>query len=195
MTTVDRAHRRRSAALPRTGAAERRRAEAGLGRSAREGRRETLEPPVASTNQRANRCPSAPAPTTWGSFLWLAISMGALSLLTPCVFPMVPITVSYFTKHAAADARPRGRIRGAVRPRHRPHLHACSAVSLAAVAGAAGLNRFAANPWVNLAITALFVVVRAEPVRPVRTAAAGRGCCRGSTARHAGAARQPRARC
>ena len=27
--------------------------------------------------------------------------MGALSLLTPCVFPMVPITVSYFTNHAA----------------------------------------------------------------------------------------------
>ena len=29
---------------------------------------------------------------------------------------------------------------------------------LAAVAGAAGLNRFAANPWVNLAITALFLI-------------------------------------
>jgi hypothetical protein len=27
-----------------------------------------------------------------------------------------------------------------------------------AVAGAAGLNRFAANPWVNLAITALFLL-------------------------------------
>ncbi len=28
------------------------------------------------------------------SFLWLAVSLGALSLLTPCVFPMIPITVS-----------------------------------------------------------------------------------------------------
>ena len=36
--------------------------------------------------------------------------MGALSLLTPCVFPMVPITVSYFTKHAAATRAARGRI-------------------------------------------------------------------------------------
>ena len=26
---------------------------------------------------------------------------GFLASLTPCVFPMVPITVSYFTKHAA----------------------------------------------------------------------------------------------
>jgi len=27
-------------------------------------------------------------------FLWIAATMGALSLLTPCVFPMVPITIS-----------------------------------------------------------------------------------------------------
>ena len=39
------------------------------------------------------------------AFLWLAMSVGALSLLTPCVFPMVPITVSYFTKHAAGSRR------------------------------------------------------------------------------------------
>jgi len=32
------------------------------------------------------------------SYLWLSMSMGALSLLTPCVFPMIPITVSFFTK-------------------------------------------------------------------------------------------------
>src|SRR5208282_6052579 len=36
-----------------------------------------------------------------GSFIWLAAVMGALSLLTPCVFPMIPITVSYFTNHAS----------------------------------------------------------------------------------------------
>src|SRR4029079_15425420 len=41
------------------------------------------------------------AAATWAGFIWLAITMGALSLLTPCVFPMVPITVSYFTRHAA----------------------------------------------------------------------------------------------
>jgi len=31
-------------------------------------------------------------------FLWIAATMGALSLLTPCVFPMVPITISYFSR-------------------------------------------------------------------------------------------------
>ncbi|MDQ3321706.1 MAG: hypothetical protein M3525_04625, partial [Acidobacteriota bacterium] len=37
------------------------------------------------------------------SFLWLAVTLGALSLLTPCVFPMIPITVSYFTNHSAGN--------------------------------------------------------------------------------------------
>jgi thiol:disulfide interchange protein DsbD len=39
------------------------------------------------------------------AFLWLAASAGALSLVTPCVFPMIPITVSYFTTHNGVDRR------------------------------------------------------------------------------------------
>lgn len=94
---------------------------------------------------------------SWSAFIWLAVSMGALSLLTPCVFPMVPITVSYFTNNAAAT---RARAIGSAA------LYGLGIVLtftvlgsvLAAVAGAAGLNRFAAHPWVNLAIAAMFVL-------------------------------------
>ena len=43
--------------------------------------------------------------STLGAYLGLAALMGALSLLTPCVFPMVPITVSYFTQSRAASDR------------------------------------------------------------------------------------------
>jgi thiol:disulfide interchange protein DsbD len=38
----------------------------------------------------------------WGSLL-TAISAGFLSLLTPCVFPMIPITVSYFLKQSESQ--------------------------------------------------------------------------------------------
>jgi thiol:disulfide interchange protein len=94
---------------------------------------------------------------SWSAFLWLAITMGAVSLLTPCVFPMVPITVSYFTKHAAPT---RARAAGSAA------LYGLGIVLtftvfgsvLAAVAGASGLNRLAASPWVNLGITALFLL-------------------------------------
>ena len=37
------------------------------------------------------------------SFILFSIGMGFLSLLTPCVFPMIPITVSYFTKEGEKD--------------------------------------------------------------------------------------------
>ena len=40
--------------------------------------------------------PTQPPPTDLWSFIWLAVTFGAISLLTPCVFPMIPITMSYF---------------------------------------------------------------------------------------------------
>jgi thiol:disulfide interchange protein len=117
-----------------------------------------LDPPVPPPASRLSPPVSfGAAADSWAAFLWLAVTMGAVSLLTPCVFPMVPITVSYFTKHAAPT---RARAAGSAA------LYGLGIVLtftvfgsvLAAVAGAAGLNRFAANPWVNLAITGLFVL-------------------------------------
>ena len=89
-------------------------------------------------------------------FLWLAATMGALSLLTPCVFPMVPITVSYFSRrHEDSRARAAGHalLYGA------GIVGAFSGLGLGATLlfGVAGLNRFAADPWLNLAIGVLFV--------------------------------------
>lgn len=90
------------------------------------------------------------------SFIWLAATVGALSLLTPCVFPMVPITVSYFTNHAAG-----GRAKAV-----RNATIYCGGIvltftalgmALALFVGAAGINLFAASPWVNLLITAIFI--------------------------------------
>ena len=93
-------------------------------------------------------------------FLWLAATTGLLSLLTPCVFPMVPVTIAYFSS-------PNGSSSFSLR---RPLLFGLGIVAtftvlglvLAAVFGAAGLNRFAADPWVNLTLAALFLVFAAN---------------------------------
>lgn len=100
----------------------------------------------------------APVPGVSGSFLWLAATAGALSLLTPCVFPMVPITVSYFLRHAGVS-RARAFMAVAVFGAGIIATFTALGVAIAAVAGAAGLTRFAANPWVNLAIAAVFVAL------------------------------------
>ena len=45
-------------------------------------------------------------------FFWLAFGLGLLALLTPCVFPMIPMTVSFFMQ--GSDSRARGIFRGLV---------------------------------------------------------------------------------
>ncbi len=89
-------------------------------------------------------------------FLWLAIGAGALSLLTPCVFPMIPITVSYFTNHAAGS-RSKALKLASVYSLGIIATFTLLGMLLAFFVGAAGINLFAANPWVNLLITAIFL--------------------------------------
>ncbi len=95
-------------------------------------------------------------PTDLWSFIWLAITFGAISLLTPCVFPMIPITVSYFMKHADGD-RTRTIKLATVYSAGIIATFSLLGMLLAVVFGAAGINLFAANPWVNLAIGAIFI--------------------------------------
>lgn len=93
-------------------------------------------------------------------FLWLAASTGLISLLTPCVFPMVPVTIAYFSGQRDRTA---SGIRSAL-------LFGLGIVGtftvlglvLAALFGAAGLNRFAADPWVNIALAAMFLLFAAN---------------------------------
>jgi hypothetical protein len=44
-------------------------------------------------------------------FIWLAASTGLISLLTPCVFPMVPVTIAYFS---SAEHRRAPGVKGAI---------------------------------------------------------------------------------
>ena len=89
-------------------------------------------------------------------YFWLSLGMGALSLLTPCVFPMVPITVSFFANHSSRTRA------GAIRMAALYGLgimftFVALGMSLAIIFGAAGINKLASNPWVNLLITAIFL--------------------------------------
>ncbi len=90
------------------------------------------------------------------SFIWLAISLGALSLLTPCVFPMIPITVSYFTKNSAGSRSKSVRL-ALVYSIGIIATFTLLGMLLAFFVGAAGINLFAANPWVNILIAGIFL--------------------------------------
>jgi thiol:disulfide interchange protein len=85
-------------------------------------------------------------------FVWLAASAGALSLLTPCVFPMVPITVSYFTSRSEHGLRAALVFAAGIIA-----TFTALGLALAGLVGATGAAAFAANPWVNLGLAVLFV--------------------------------------
>jgi thiol:disulfide interchange protein len=89
-------------------------------------------------------------------FLITAVLAGFAALLTPCVFPMIPITVSYFLKQSEKD-------------HHKPVSMAlvyCAGIVvtftvigllMAVMFGAASLNKLANGPVLNVAIAGVLV--------------------------------------
>ena len=91
------------------------------------------------------------------AFILLAMAGGFGALLTPCVFPMIPITVSFFSKKKKEGESP---LTGA--------LLYCAGIigtftilglAVSAISGATGLTRLANNAWVNLALAIIFIVL------------------------------------
>lgn len=90
------------------------------------------------------------------SYILLAAGFGLLALVTPCVFPMIPITVSFFTKReqatralAVRDASVYGL--GIIM------TFTVLGVIVAAIYGASGVGKIATDPWINLLIAGIFI--------------------------------------
>jgi thiol:disulfide interchange protein DsbD len=93
------------------------------------------------------------------SFIWFAMSAGALALLTPCVFPMVPITVSFFTKRAEKEhAKGRAFRDSSVYALGIILTFTALGFLLAMIFGATGIRDFASNGYVNMFIAAIFIL-------------------------------------
>lgn len=93
------------------------------------------------------------------SYLVLAFSMGLLALLTPCVFPMIPVTVSFFSKRTG-DGERKTNYSGA--------LAYCLGIigtftglglAVSAIFGSSGIQDLSTNPWVNLGMAIIFVAL------------------------------------
>jgi thiol:disulfide interchange protein len=88
-------------------------------------------------------------------FVLLALGLGFAALFTPCVFPLIPLTVSYFL-----DPKEGGRAQTI----RRALLFGAGIVlffaslgyAASAVAGPFGVVELASNPWVNLTIAMVF---------------------------------------
>ena len=96
----------------------------------------------------------APSPTTdqdLAGFLWTAFGLGLAAIFTPCVFPMIPITVSFFSRE---NRNPKANAvifcLGIIL------LFTALGLGVTALLGASGVKQIASNPWVNGFIALVF---------------------------------------
>jgi thiol:disulfide interchange protein len=114
-----------------------------------------FQPPAAPAAQVKAPARSAAAGDLV-QFIGVALGFGFLAIFTPCVFPMIPITMSYFL----------GSQTGSRRQSVSQAFTFCAGVIVlftglgavvTAILGPFGLSRFGSNPWVNLFIAAVFI--------------------------------------
>ena len=125
---------------------------------------ETKESPTpiqeVSTEEQPAKVSTEPIQTQRGSSLWKLMLEGFLfglaSVLTPCIFPMIPLTVSYFTKRQ--ENRGKG-IRDAVfYGLSIVAIYTVLAMVLSAIFGPDTMQRVAIHPAFNLAFFGLLVI-------------------------------------
>ena len=100
-----------------------------------------------------NASTETPAPANAGSlptFLITAFGLGLAAIFTPCVFPMIPITVSFFLNQRG------GILQAVVFSLGIVVLFCALGLGVTAAVGPFGVNQLGANPWVNGFITLVF---------------------------------------
>ncbi|MDT8415366.1 MAG: cytochrome c biogenesis protein CcdA [Flavobacteriaceae bacterium] len=110
-----------------------------------------------SIKDTATQKPTPSSSSSLWSIFIIAFLSGFAALLTPCVFPMIPLTVSYFTKQNAGNRA--SSIRDAVfYGLSIVFIYVLLGTLVTAIFGADVLNVISTNVWFNLAFFVLLVV-------------------------------------
>lgn len=118
---------------------------------------EAVQPKIEKTAETAAAEIPAPAPSRslWSIF-FLAFLGGFAALFTPCVFPMIPMTVSFFTKQSKSRAKG---IRNAI-------FYGLSIIAIYVILGlivtkifgADALNALSTDVWFNLIFFVILII-------------------------------------
>lgn len=118
------------------------------------------EEPFSVFIQRENLSAVAPVNSTESRSLWwifiAAFGGGLLALITPCVYSMIPVTVSFFTKRSKTKAE--GKKNAMYYATSIILIFTILGFLITLIFGPAALNKLATNWIANLVFFALFVV-------------------------------------
>ena len=116
--------------------------------------------PAAQLNDSSSSSSSSsPDEGVWSIFI-IAFLSGFIALLTPCVFPMIPMTVSFFTKQSKNKAS--GIKNALIYGLSIIGIYVVLGVFVSAVFGADALNNMATNVYFNIAFFVLLIVFAAS---------------------------------
>lgn len=103
--------------------------------------------------------PAAAPPSDLGQFLLVAFGFGLAAIFTPCVFPMIPITMSFFLGQSEGRSRGQQIFQAALFCIGIVVLFTALGFGLTAALGPFGVVQLASNPWVNTIITIVFLAL------------------------------------
>ncbi len=96
-----------------------------------------------------------PGMTFWAIFV-AGFFGGLFALIMPCIFPMIPLTVSFFTKQSKTKAE--GIRKATIYGISIIVIYVALGLLVSYFFGSDAMNQFATNPWVNVGFFVLFVV-------------------------------------
>jgi thiol:disulfide interchange protein len=82
---------------------------------------------------------------------------GLVALLTPCMFPMIPMTVTFFTKQS--KTRREGIFKALIYGASIVLIYVAFGLVFTAIMGPLGLNDLSTNVWMNLIFFSIFVLL------------------------------------
>jgi thiol:disulfide interchange protein len=103
--------------------------------------------------------PSATPDQGMARFLLIAFGFGLAAIFTPCVFPMIPITMSFFLGQSEGRSRGQQIFQAALFCLGIIFLFTLLGATLTALLGPFGVVQIASNPWVNGFIAAIFIAL------------------------------------
>ena len=117
-----------------------------------DGINEDLISSTSDTNESSSK-------SMWALF-FIAFLSGFAALLTPCVFPMIPLTVSFFTKQSKTKTR--GIINAVIYGISIIVIYVALGVGVSSIFGADALNNMATNVYFNIGFFLLLIIFGAS---------------------------------
>lgn len=117
------------------------------------------EAPAVAAEKPAASNQSEKEKTLWETFI-AGLFGGFLAFVMPCIFPMVPLTISYFTKRSGSKQKGIGQ--ALIYGLSIIVIYVAFGLLITAIFGSAGLNAFSSSGWFNFLFFILLVVFAAS---------------------------------